>query len=109
MSRRNFDRDPADLFPALPPELEASAQKLHAEFEGLAEVAAAATARARKVSAGGAEPELTVKEQYAVAYVAGVRPTTGMIVKGHLQMTMPPLRIAWDKEGGRFVVQQKGT
>jgi len=104
---RDFNRDPADLFPRVPLELERAQQSVHDEFRRLADIAAGATIRARKVSASGAQPELTEEEQYAIAYVAGVRGHTGIMAAGRLQVVMPEVRIHWDAEHGRFVVEAK--
>lgn len=101
---KDFDKNPADMFPKLPTELAGAQADVHKEFRRLADIAAQATFRARKVSASGAEPELTEEEQYAIAYVSGLRSTTGLMIGGKLQMRMPPCQIVWDKNEGRFMV-----
>ena len=102
---RDFDLNPADLFPRVPDELQQAQYAVHAEFRRMADIAAGATVRARQVSAHGAQPELTEEEQYAIAYVVGVRGYTGVMAMGKLQVVMPEVRITWDAEHGRFNVE----
>ena len=103
----DYHRNPGELFPNLPVELEQAREDVHAEYARMAETAAGATFRARTVSASGAQPELTESEQYAIAYVAGLRPKTGLIVQSKLQMVMPECAIHWDDTNGRFIVQEQ--
>lgn len=104
---RDYNKNPDDLFPQIPDELAGAHIDVHAEFRRIASIAAEATARARKVVAAGAQPELTEEESFAIAYVAGLRPTLGLMIQGKIQMNMPEFRLGWDHENGRFIVEAK--